>query len=183
MNDLDDLIRAELERFVPVTGQPDWSAVRTAASATRTPLAARRRQLLVVALVALVIVGTAVAAVTQAPWWQRGSHPTAVLEDVYRDGKLGHEWNCRSLRAAIRKLPEDVVRYSHVGEPVFAASQKRCAAALATIAPGTSKAAVRATLGAPTAVIGGCWVYSWKPLRFEPARYDAHVCFQDHKSL
>lgn len=182
MNDLDHVIRAELERLVPVNGEPDWGAVLAAANATRT-LSVRHRHLLVVALVALVVVGTAVAAVTQAPWWQRGSHPTAVLEDVYRDGKLGHEWNCPSLRAAIRKLPEDVVRYSHVGEPVFAASRRRCAAALATITAGASKDEVRAALGAPTAVIGGCWVYSWKPLSFEPRRFDAHVCFRDDKSL
>ncbi len=179
MNDFDKTVRDELERMVPVTGEPDWAAVVQAATIQARPPARRHRHAPWVALASLVIVGAAVAAVGKVPWWQRGSHPQAVLADVYHDGQLGRRWNCPSLRAAIRALPEDVVKYSSLGKPIFNASAKRCDAALASLSIGSNEQVVRTALGLPERMGDECWVYSWKPLASRPLRTDARVCFTD----
>jgi hypothetical protein len=178
MNDLDKAIRAELERMVPVTGEADWDAVARAAKLQPRALVKRRRHALWIALASLIIVGAAVAATAKLPWWQRGSHPQAVIADVYRDGRLSREWNCPSLRAAIRALPADVVKYSNLDAPMVKASTTRCAAALASLAPGSSEDAVRTALGPPD-VIGRCWIYGWNPLPTRKLQTDARVCIND----
>lgn len=177
MNDVDQTIRDELERMVPMTGEPDWDAVVQAATIHAGPPARRHRHALWIAFASLVIVGAAVAAVGKVPWRERGSHPRAVIVDVYQDGRLGRQWNCPSLRAALGALPEDVVKYSSLDDPILKASATRCRATLSSIPLGSSEQTVRTALGHPDRTINQCWLYSWAPVASHPLRADARVCF------
>lgn len=75
MIDIDAEITTELERMVPVGAQPDWDGVARVAGLGRRRRAFTRRQFAVVVLAALVVVGAAVAAVNEIPWWQSGHPP------------------------------------------------------------------------------------------------------------
>lgn len=88
MIDIDAEITAELERMVPVAAEPDWDeVVRQAGLASGRRILRTRRQFAVVALTALVVVGAAVAAVREIPWWQSGQPPVdpQAVASVARD--------------------------------------------------------------------------------------------------
>lgn len=88
MTDLDALITEELMRMTPITGGPDWDAItRAARGASPRRLLRSRRQVVAVALAALVLAGASIAAIKEAPWWESGApavDPQAVAS-VARD--------------------------------------------------------------------------------------------------
>ncbi len=88
MIDIDAEITAELERMMPVAAEPDWDeVVRQAGLASGRRILRTRRQFAVVALTALVVVGAAVAAAREIPWWQSGQPPVdpQAVASVARD--------------------------------------------------------------------------------------------------
>lgn len=98
----------------------------------------------------------------------------AVLADAY-DGHLAHEWSCGSLRAAVRRLPQDPPTYSTMPAMLERALDNVCDPALAGLHAGTSRADVRAALGAPDSS-PRCWRYSW-PAVTSSGVDGARVCF------
>jgi hypothetical protein len=74
----------------------------------------------------------------------------AVIRDAL-DGRLDRSWSCRSLRAAIAHLPEDVGAQQTIPLLLESATGRACDAALAHLERGLTRAEVMAVLGPPTA--------------------------------
>ena len=85
----------------------------------------------------------------------------AVIRDAM-DGRLDRNWSCGSLRAAVRRLPDDGGAYQRIPVMIDVAAGRACDAALARLEHGLTRAQVTALLGPPDRT-PRCWVYSWPP--------------------
>lgn len=104
------------------------------------------------------------------------SDGAGVAKDA-QDAHLDRKWSCGSLRAAL-------VRYSPVAlnaAGVQAAAAKTCDGAVVTIKVGTSRVAVRGSMGTPEIVsTDRCWFFTWPRSLASPDAGSARICFNNN---
>ncbi|MBA3735261.1 MAG: hypothetical protein H0W90_08695 [Actinobacteria bacterium] len=118
MIDVEDTLRAELHRLVPIDSRRDWKQVITDARLERNPrrffegrLRARRRLVVVLVVLAAILIPLA-AFVAAKNWWfsaQQVRCSKPLIRDWYVDGRIDGHYRVSCYQAALAQIPDNAV--------------------------------------------------------------------------